>query len=192
MAGIARKVGSKDSRFCAFVPRLFYVLPRAFFTLSSGPRPAERKERRASRSRPPFPLALREAEEEERESNFRGPSSGRATGKIHRFSSLRGVRLRLIMTNRIRARFEQWKTGRFGPIGPETAQCQLPHNIVTFGMVRARDARVSRTWMRRRYLPFVLLNFELTDCESYLHYRQHVYFFVLNSHPRLCEEIYNF
>lgn len=39
---------------------------------------------------------------------------------------------------------QKGKTGRFGPIGPETAQCQLPHNIVTFGMIRARDVRVGR------------------------------------------------
>lgn len=34
------------------------------------------------------------------------------------------------------------KTGRFGPIGPETAQCQLPHNIVTFGTVRVGERRL--------------------------------------------------
>lgn len=27
------------------------------------------------------------------------------------------------------------KTGRFGPISPETAQCQLPHSVVTFGWI---------------------------------------------------------
>lgn len=46
----------------------------------------------------------------------------------------------LLISKRTRLEFgrdsNDGKTGRFGPIGPETAQCQLPHNIVTFGMVR--------------------------------------------------------
>lgn len=35
MAGIARKVGSKDSRFCVFVCTPLYVLARVLFPLSS-------------------------------------------------------------------------------------------------------------------------------------------------------------
>lgn len=51
MAGIARKVGSKDSRFCVFVCTPFYVLARVLFPLSSSlDRQNERKREGFSRS----------------------------------------------------------------------------------------------------------------------------------------------
>lgn len=60
----------------------------------------------------------------------------------------------------------QWKTGRFGPIGPETAQCQLPHNTVTFGMVPETLVCYERGRKRdiRDLLPRILSAFYLLSC----------------------------
>lgn len=77
MAGIARKVGSKDSRFCVFVCTPFYVLARVLFPLSSSlDRQNERK--RVGFSRSLSPLAdLARGEERESVSLPRRPFSSR-------------------------------------------------------------------------------------------------------------------
>lgn len=171
MAGFARK--SRAQRFpflfCAFICSTcrFVVFSlrshaRLLFPLSSGPRSEPTK----SRAKPDgfslvhliVPLVkYREGDKRWSEVRIYLANSFQLVGARRRENPpviLSPFRACVLVCRLRRARFGWWKTGRFGPIGPETAQCQLPHNIVTFGMVRARDARVSWTWMQTMHSIF--------------------------------------
>lgn len=155
MAGIARK--SRAQRFPvfrAFVPRLCWAFSRARILSSA----FDRREKRSDRRRFASSAILARVGRGTR-AFLAGPVRI-ARGNVWRrlvFASPGLHPRRVVASTTRRGHFERdsangeqkGKTGRFGPIGPETAQYQLPHNIVTFGMVRARDVRVCRERERR-------------------------------------------
>lgn len=155
MAGIARK--SRAQRFPVFALSFHGCVGR-FRALASFHR-LSIEAREAERSSPVRFLGDPRAGRTGDPSFSRGPRSNRARKRLAamrlRFSRLASSSRRRF--DERRGHFERdsangkqkGKTGRFGPIGPETAQYQLPHNIVTFGMVRARDVRVCRERERR-------------------------------------------
>lgn len=123
MAGIARKVGSKDSRFCVFVyiPSLC-SRARALSAFTSTKRLDRQNKRNGgllTHFLSPFATLWRERRKSENPRRSFWSREGRMG--FGRDSTI----------------IENWK---IWSDWPWTAQCQLPHNNVTFGMVPARDA----------------------------------------------------
>lgn len=151
----SEKSGPKIPGFRAFVPRLCWAFSRACILSSAFDRREKRSDRRrfassailarvgrGTRAFLAGPVRIA------RGNTFGGDSSSFlpacASSSRRRFDERRGHFERDSANGK-----QKGKTGRFGPIGPETAQYQLPHNIVTFGIVRARDVRVCRERERR-------------------------------------------
>lgn len=147
----SEKSGPKIPGFRAFVPRLCWAFSRACILSSA----FDRREKRSDRRRFASSAILARVGRGTR-AFLAGPVRI-ARGNVWRRFVFVSPGLHPRRFDERRGHFERdsangkqkGKTGRFGPIGPETAQYQLPHNIVTFGMVRARDVRVYRERERR-------------------------------------------
>lgn len=156
------KVGPKDSRFRAFVPRGCFASSHVFSDSafdSSRTRGADRASpiggflrpgnpRAAQDGGPSFSCGPRSSPREGVEGGGIVPSGGFSSVSPGFLVACLDERLGHVPGRDSANGKQEEKTGRFGPIGPETAQCQLPHNIVTFSMVRARDVRVcaAKAW----------------------------------------------
>lgn len=156
MAGITRKVGSKDSCFYAFVSRLFYVFARAFFQLSSVGR-RKRTERVSLSSSISTRRKRRRRENEKR--IFRRSFSGRAKAESIDFFLFR-VHPCLVMTNRIRIRRDSNNEKLEDLVRLALKRLNVSYLTILSRLVWFERETLVCHERGRRYLRFVLLNFE--------------------------------
>lgn len=136
MAGIARKVGPKDSRFLRRF--LYFPCVRVFccFFLPGKHRVPLPTRAFSSFFFAAYRVAWSGTNEREGRESVLLPNSNihrRSKFYVYRFFLFFAISSPVSRNSEQREYFRVLrvckKTGRFGPIGPETAQCQLPHRV---------------------------------------------------------------